>query len=59
MSKISHPDQAKRWLLDKWFAFQGMDTPAVIVMGISFVLALVGLRELLKELKPAKPQKVH
>ncbi|KZR71520.1 hypothetical protein PMIT1313_00183 [Prochlorococcus marinus str. MIT 1313] len=36
-----------------------MDSPAVVVMGISFVLALVGLRELLKELKPAKPQKVH
>ncbi len=36
-----------------------MDTPAVVVMGISFVLALVGLRELLKELKPAKPQKIH
>ncbi|KZR75641.1 hypothetical protein PMIT1323_01935 [Prochlorococcus marinus str. MIT 1323] len=36
-----------------------MDTPAVVVMGISFLLALVGLRELLKELKPAKHQKVH
>ena len=59
MSKTSHPDQAKRLLLEKCFAFQGMDTPAVVVMGISFVLALVGLRELLKELKPAKPQKVH
>lgn len=38
--------------------FQGMGTPALVVMGISSMLAIFALRELQKQLKPTNPKRV-
>ena len=45
-------------LTHKCMEFQGMGTPALVVMGINSMLAIFALRELHKQLKPTNPKRV-